>query len=69
MNSSLYTADRATHLKIVVVALIAATAIAAIGIAARGVNLGTDVMVAQRAPVVKAGAPVVWTAREINTIR
>ncbi len=69
-NSSLYTADRTTHLKIVVVALIAATAIAGIGIAARGVDLGTDIVVVQKnGPAVKAGAPVTWTAREGSTIR
>jgi hypothetical protein len=68
-NTSLYTADRATHLKIVVVALIAATAIAGIGIAARGVDLGTDILTAQRGPAIKAGAPVVWTARDTHIIR
>jgi hypothetical protein len=34
MNHSLRTADRATHLKIVVVALIAATVVVSIGISA-----------------------------------
>jgi hypothetical protein len=35
MNSSLYSADRKTHLKIVVVGLVAATLVAGVGIAAR----------------------------------
>ena len=39
MNSSLYTADRTTHLKIVVVGLVAAILIAVIGISARELNL------------------------------
>jgi hypothetical protein len=36
MNSSLYTADRVTHLKIVAVALMLATVIAGLGIALSG---------------------------------
>jgi hypothetical protein len=63
MNSSLYTADRMTHLKIVVVGLTAAILIAVIGISARELNLGTDIMAAQNAAVVKAGGPVVLTDR------
>jgi hypothetical protein len=35
MNSSLYSADAATHLKIVVTALLAAIAVACAGVAAR----------------------------------
>ncbi len=53
MNHSLYNADRRTHLKIVVVGLLCATLVAAVGIFARvtDVDLGT-------APLVKAGQPV-----------
>jgi hypothetical protein len=69
MNWSLYTADRATHLKIVVVALVAGTLIAGFGIAARDLNLGTDVLTA-RGPTVETPSPtVVFTSREISTIR
>jgi hypothetical protein len=69
MNWSLYTADRATHLKIVVVALVAGTLIAGFGIAARDLNLGTDVLTA-RGPTVETPSPtVVFTSREIPTIR
>jgi len=52
MNHSLYNADRRTHLKIVVVGLLCATLVAAVGIFARvtDVDLGT-------APLVKAGQP------------
>jgi hypothetical protein len=35
MNHSIYTADRATHLKIVIFALVVSIAVAAFGIAAR----------------------------------
>jgi hypothetical protein len=52
MNHSLYSADRRTHLKIVVVGLLCATLVAAVGIFAHvsDVDLGT-------APLVKAGQP------------
>jgi hypothetical protein len=50
MNHSMYSADRRTHLKIVVVGLACAIVVAAVGIFAniRDVDLGT-------APLVKAG--------------
>ena len=47
MNWSIYTADRTTHLKIVVVGLLAALLISFIGIAASVLNRGTDLMTAQ----------------------
>ncbi len=64
MNWSMYTADRTTHLKIVVVGLCAALVIAVVGISARQLNLGVDVMTAQAPTVYKAGAPVAYTVRE-----
>jgi hypothetical protein len=69
MNWSLYTADRTTHLKIVVVGLAAALLVSMIGIAATQLNLGTDVMTAQAPSVIKAGGPVVFTVRDGATIR
>jgi len=69
MNWSMYTADRTTHLKIVVVGLVAALLIAVIGISARDYNLGTDIMAAQSPSVIKAGGPVVFTDRIGPTIR
>jgi hypothetical protein len=52
MNHSMYSADRRTHLKIVVVGLVCAIVVAAVGIFANigEVDLGT-------APLVKAGQP------------
>ena len=52
MNHSMYSADRRTHLKIIVVGLLCATVVAAVGIFANihDVDLGT-------APLVKAGQP------------
>ena len=46
MNWSIYTADRTTHLKIVVVGLLAALLISLIGITASALS-GTDSMTAQ----------------------
>ena len=51
MNYSIHSADRSTHLKIVVVALIAAIATAALAI-------GSRVESATTAGIVKAGKPV-----------
>lgn len=58
MNHSMYSADRRTHLKIVVIGLLCATLVAAVGIFAhvRDIDLGT-------APLVKAGQPTVLTGR------
>ncbi len=69
MNWSMYNADRATHLKIVVVGLTAALLIAVIGIAATQLNLGTDVLTAQGPSIIKAGGPVVFGDRSAPTIR
>ena len=69
MNHSIHSADRATHLKIVVVALIGATLIAGFGIAARNLNLGTDILTAQAPTVHKPGPIVVFTSRDASAIR
>ncbi len=69
MNWSLYTADRATHVKIVAVALLAATLIAGFGIAIRGLDLGTDILTAQNPTVVKPDNLKVWTSRDTSLIR
>ena len=69
MNWSLYTANRTTHLKIVVVGLAAAIMIAVIGISARELNLGTDIVAGQSQTVIKAGGPVVFTDRSGPMVR
>ena len=66
MNHSIYSADRATHLKIVVLALVAAISIAAIGIAARTTS---DDGYAQTARVIKAGKPVTVTSSGTSEVR
>jgi hypothetical protein len=69
MNWSMYTADRTTHLKIVVVGLAAALLVSVISISARELNLGTDIMTAQAPTVIKAGSRVIVTDRVGSTIR
>jgi len=64
MNHSIHSADRATHLKIVVVALVAGIAVAAFGIAAR-----TNADFTQTAHVIKAGKPVMVTSSDTSTVR
>jgi hypothetical protein len=57
MNHSLYGADRSTHLKIVIVGLLCATVVAAVGTFAHStVDLGTTTLV-------KAGHPTAVTGR------
>jgi len=64
MNHSIHSADRATHLKIVVLALVAGIAVSGFGIAAR-----TNVDYTQTAHVIKAGKPVVVTSSDTSAIR
>ena len=64
MNHSIHSADRSTHLKIVVVALVAGIAVAAFGIAAR---TGGDY--AQAAHVVKAGKQITVTSSDASVVR
>ncbi|WBL75513.1 hypothetical protein I3J27_20965 [Bradyrhizobium xenonodulans] len=67
MNHSIHSVDRATHLKIVVVALVAGIAVAAFGIAAR-TNADYS-QTAQSTHVIKAGKPVVVTSAGASQIR
>ena len=64
MNHSIHSADRSTHLKIVVVALVAGIAVGGFGIAAR-----TSSDYAQSAHVVKAGKPVALTSSDAMVVR
>jgi len=71
MNHSLHSADRATHLKIVVVALIAATMVAGIGVAARvtGQSTGDGVQRIEASVPVKAGGPITVSSSGARAIR
>lgn len=65
MNHSFYSVDRMTHLKIVVVALFAATMVAGIGVWSRVSN--DDGI--QTARVIKAGKPVTFTSSSGAIVR
>lgn len=65
MNHSIHSADRATHLKIVVIALVASIAVAGFGIAARS----TTSDYTQTARVIKAGKPVTVTSSDTMLVR
>jgi hypothetical protein len=65
MNHSIYSADRMTHLKIVVVALVAGILVAGFSISAR---TGSD-SYAQTAHVIKAGKPVAITSSNTSMVR
>jgi hypothetical protein len=65
MNHSIHSADRATHLKIVIVALVAGIAVAGFGISAR--TNSSDYT--QTAHVVKAGKLTTVTSSNISVVR
>lgn len=70
MNHSIHSADRATHLKIVLVALVAGTLVAGVGIAARVTGQDGAQQIEARIPVIKAGAPVaVSSTSDIRAVR
>jgi hypothetical protein len=64
MNHSFHSADRATHLKIVMVALVAAIAVSVFAITTR-----SNVDYSQTARVMKAGKPVVVTSSDTMAVR
>ena len=66
MNHSIYSADRSTHLKIVVVVLIAGIAVAGFSISARN---SSDEGYTQTARVMKAGKPVAITSSTNSLVR
>ena len=63
MNHSIHSADRSTHLKIVVVALVAGIVVAGVGISARNTDY------TQTARVIKAGKPVALTSSDTSIVR
>jgi hypothetical protein len=66
MNHSIYSADRTTHLKIVVVALVAGIAVAGFGISAR---MNADDGYTQTARIIKAGKPMAITSSDAMVVR
>ena len=66
MNHSFYSADRSTHLKIVVAALVAGIAISGLALSSRATpDLGSQ----QALRVIKAGKPVTITSSGALVIR
>jgi hypothetical protein len=63
-NTSMFTADRMTHLKIVVVSLVCATLVAAVGVTSRITDAGNGRMDA----VIKAGTPMT-ASNDANFVR
>jgi hypothetical protein len=61
MNHSFYSVDRTTHSKIVAIALIGATAVAGIGIAARS-NGGDGLAQTEHVGVIKVRTPAMLTS-------
>ncbi|HKU09328.1 MAG TPA: hypothetical protein VJR30_24940 [Bradyrhizobium sp.] len=66
MNHSIYSADRTTHLKVVVVALMAGILVAGLGISTRATTSDDSV---QTARVMKAGKPVTVTSSGASVVR
>ena len=66
MNYSIYSADRTTHLKIVVVALVAGIVIAGLGLSS---HVNFDAASTQATGVVKAGKPLAMTSSDALVTR
>ena len=66
MDHSLLTASPATHVKIVVVALLSAILVVSVGIAA---HVGADTSVERPATVLKAGQQVTYTRHHGALVR
>lgn len=66
MNHSIYSADRMTHLKVVIVALVAGIFVAGFGISARMNSNDTQTATAR---VIKAGQPIAVTSSNASVVR
>jgi hypothetical protein len=71
MNSSLATADRATHVRVIVLALVGAIAVMMVGLGARAPEMGsaTAATAGGKGPVQKAGITAVYSINEVTAIR
>jgi hypothetical protein len=63
MNLSIYSADKRTHLKVVVIALVAGIAVVGLGLSSR------DSASTQTAGVIKAGKPTAITSSNVSVTR
>jgi hypothetical protein len=69
MNTSMGTADRATHVKIVVVALVAGILVVIGGLNARIGEVSSQTATVRTDGVIKAGQPTHYSTREGSAIR
>jgi hypothetical protein len=71
MNSSLATADRATHVRVIVMALVGAIAVMLVGLGARAPDMGsaTPATACIDSPVQKAGASAAYSNNDVIIIR
>ncbi len=69
-NATIFGADRATHIKIVVISLVASIAVLVVGITARNTTAADATARIQTAgPVVKAGKPIAISHSDATVIR
>lgn len=64
MNHSIRSADQLTHIKIVVMSLVVAIVVVAIGISARNAGINGDAQAA-----IKAGKPVNFSTKDVPAVR
>jgi hypothetical protein len=70
MNSSLATADRATHVRVIVMALVGAIAVMLVGLGARAPDMGsTPATAGINGPVQKAGTSAAYSNNDVIIIR
>ena len=69
-NSTIFTADRTTHVKVVAIALVASIAVLVVGIAARSTPAADSASRIQTAgPVLKVGKPMAISHSDTTAIR
>lgn len=69
-NATIFTADRATHIKIVAISLVASIAVLAAGIAARTTPAAdTTARIQTAGPALKVGKPIAVTHSDTIAIR
>ena len=69
MNTSLYSANRNTHIKIVGVALVASIVLVVAGIHTRVAVSDSSASLQSNGPVVRAGQPAIYSTRDETEIR
>jgi hypothetical protein len=69
-NSTMFAADRTTHLKIVVISFVASVAVLLVGMTARNTAAtDTTARIQVAGPAVKAGKPVAVSHSDMTVIR